>query len=189
MIITDYFDAPTEPQSQPQQSAKPQDTPLPRTRSNTITSSGANPPLVPILVPASLLTNESINKRIILPHAIPLPRSRAPTIIGQTSTQAHNVPLPLSKSQAPTAYDGTPPDLLSPKTDRSNRSKRSNAPVLSRTVETMKIMPNVSVVDYAVLQPLPESRATTTFGSPKSPTRANVSTVFPLRGLHTSTHH
>jgi hypothetical protein len=84
------------------------------------------------------------------PHEIPLPepRSRAPTIY---SPEPHEIPLPVSRHYAPTAYTAQSPRSITNTPDR----------------KAHVTMPSVSVIDYAVLQPLPLSRGTTMFGSPK----------------------
>ena len=121
------------------------------------------------------------------PHNIPLPHSRAPTVIAP-ATPAHptTIPLPPSHPTAPTVYEGSPPDSHSLRTDRTGRShvahKTDTIPGALQMDNLRRIpphilmnMPGVSIKDYAAASPLPESRGTTMIGSPKAVTRSNVS--------------
>lgn len=172
-IITEYFEPPS-PTAPTVRSVKPQDIPLPRSRAPTITLPSATAPSQ---------GTASAPVRHKLPHDIPLPNSCAPTTTATPALPAA-IPLPSSQPAAPTVYEGSP-DLLSPKTDKSGVSHRSGRtrataptpmPALGQIpLYTFKNMPSVSVIDYAMAAPLPESRGTTMFGSPKAATRLTVS--------------
>lgn len=183
----------------PPRSVKPHEIPLPRSRSATISSTvpGAHPhgPAVP--QPHTGHTHKDPAQ----PHEIPLPASRAPTAVGQTpSAHPHNIPLPPPRSHEPTAYDGSPPDLLSPKTNRtakshhshhSRRAVPSHHPNVdgSTTAHPSRNLPSVSVIDYAITQPLPESRGTTIMGTPKTAGQGMVRHLtsypsYPRRHVH-----
>lgn len=206
--VREFFD---DPAIAIQPVAQPREVPLPRSRAGTVTTTaGTAVPgtLGPVAWTGTKQPHDSPLPASRAPtvigtvqaHHIPLPASRAPTAFAPNTAQAHNIPLPASRSIAPTAYEGSPPDLLSPKTDISRRSHRSTrstkpppvqpinvpVPVIAApvpvvggvepiSVHAMKVMPNISVIDYAVAQPLPESRATTMFGTPKAATRLPVS--------------
>lgn len=99
-------------------------------------------------------------------HQGPLPRSRAETM--STAVQAHAVPLPKSKSAAPTVYSNESPRsgteghrgiemLLSPPSTQTAQQSRGG-----------KNAPNVNVIDYARAMALPASRGTTMVESPKA---------------------
>jgi hypothetical protein len=85
-----------------------------------------------------------------------------------TAVQAHAVPLPKSKSAAPTVYSNECPRsgtegyrgiemMLSPPSTQMAQQSRSG-----------KNAPNVNVIDYARAMALPASRGTTMVGSPKA---------------------
>lgn len=204
--VREYFDDTAPAPLAPIAPVIPHQVPLPRSRAGTVTSTigTAAPTLSAPLVsgvrqpqPHDIPLPASRAPTVISPvqaHHVPLPASRAPTVIAPGTTQAYNIPLPVSRSHAPTAYDGTPPDLLSPKTDRSHRSARSGRPQAHTqsegtpitvpvpvvrsfdpvNVHALRTMPSISVIDYAMGQPLPESRATTMYGTPKAPTRVSL---------------
>ncbi|ORX39872.1 hypothetical protein BD324DRAFT_678956 [Kockovaella imperatae] len=72
----------------------------------------------------------------------------------------HRVPLPKSRSQAPTAYEMQSPkgsSLLSPKSQRNGRNghRRSES---HQTFGTLQTMPSVSIIDFALTHPLPSSK-------------------------------
>ena len=179
-IITEYFDQPTQDQGVPEPPQKgsvhPSQVPLPRSRSNTLTSTVPNGPLQPLL-----------------PHQIPLPHSRPNTA---ASVLPHNVPLPRPKSQAPTVYtaeDRSPPMPQGPQAPTmasyagtKGHRRHQSMPHPSSTVEgterekTLRTMPSVSVIDYAARQPLPDSRPTSFFGTPKAAAPMTVSYRFTV---------
>jgi hypothetical protein len=175
-IITEYFDSPAAP-AQQLASIKAHDIPLPRSRAATITLPPNSAFQQPILALAPA------NETHVMPHDIPLPYSRAPTMAGPTTATAtsqhpSSTPLPLSHPAAPTAYDGSP-GLLSPRTDKTDKTSRDRrmrlnaTPLMNMPPEQIPphilrnmVMPSVSVIDYALAAPLPESRGTTMIGSP-----------------------
>ena len=169
--------APTPRAAQQQGKKQAHEIPLPHSRAPTVIS-GYEP----------VASQRSPAIRPKTPRQGPPAKSRP--ALTATSAQAFNIPLPRSRSQAPTAYDGASPDLLSPQTDRSARSHRSAARsragdgTASSKSHPFGPLPNVSVIDFAltdaIARPLPESRATTMYGTPSvfsPPQRARVSFV------------
>ena len=167
-IITEYFDSPAPPvqASVTASFVNPHEIPLPRSRAPTLTLPPSSAPLVTIQAPAPG------NAKNSSPHEIP---PRHPS----------SIPLPPSQPAAPTIYEGSP-ELFSPKTDRTarshNRRRHDPGPMMNMPPKQIPahilrnmVMPSVSVIDYAVAAPLPESRGTTTIGSPKAAMRLVVS--------------
>lgn len=127
-------------------------------RSNNVSAQNTRPPstIAPSRAPAP---ESQLGDPTPIPPRAPnsaAPTKRQTTIVTEyydppaaRSVQPHNVPLPPSRSRAPTAYTHSPARTLLSPTETQRSYPRSKA------------APSINIIDYAMRQPLPASRPTT----------------------------